>query len=122
MNIYTWKFPRVIAIKVEKSNEFDIEALALHLTAKVKLYQFFFSWVEAKARHHHVMLMLIMINLNLMMPLVRLVFFVAHPRCCNCHKLVPMIESTVVRTNCDHQSLIISQLLAASCGKLAIYN
>lgn len=106
--MYTWKFPRVVAIKIEKSNEFDIEALALHLTAKVKLYEFFFSWVEAKARHHHIMLMIISISISIMTALldvlvVGVVFFMAHPAgCCNCHKLITGRS----RTNCDQIEFI----------------
>lgn len=57
--IYTRKLPRVIAIKIEESNEFNVETLSLHLTAKVEFDELFFSWMEAKTRHNHVMLVIV---------------------------------------------------------------
>jgi len=57
--IYTRKLPRVIAIKIEESNEFNVETLSLHLTAKVEFHELFFGWVEAKTGHNHVMLVII---------------------------------------------------------------
>lgn len=70
IQLVTWKLPRVIAIKIKKSNELNVEALALNLTAKVELYKFFLSRVEAKARHHHVVLMLIIIITIMMMIMI----------------------------------------------------
>ena len=52
----TRKFPRIIAIEIEESDEFNIKALALNLTAKVKLYEFFLCRVEAKPGHDGVVM------------------------------------------------------------------
>jgi len=87
----TRKLPRVIAIKIEKSDEFNVEALALYLTAKVELDQFFLGGVEAKAGHDHIMLMII---INYSGLVVAGAIVVAHivRGCCNCHKLSTPIQ------------------------------
>lgn len=59
MIIYTRKFPRVIAIKIKESDKLNVEALSLHLTAKVELNELFFSWMEAKTRHDHVVVVIV---------------------------------------------------------------
>jgi hypothetical protein len=74
-NILTRKLPRVIAIKIEKSNEFNVKPFALYLTAKVELNKFFLSWMETKAGHNHIMLMII---INGLVVVVDVVFVVAH--------------------------------------------
>lgn len=90
--IITREFPRVIAIKIKKSNEFNIETLALNLTAKVELNQFFFGGMETEARHHHVMFMVIIIVILVGVVSVA-VIVVAHACSSNCHKLLKEMEN-----------------------------
>lgn len=59
MSLHTGEIPRVVAVEVDKVDELDVEALALHPPAKVEVDELLLCWVEAKARHHHVMCLLL---------------------------------------------------------------
>ena len=60
-HLSTWELPGVVSVEVKEGDELDVEALALNLTAKVELDEFFLGGVKAEARHDHVMLMLVVI-------------------------------------------------------------
>lgn len=62
-----WKFPRVVSIEVKESDEFNVETLALHLTAEVEFDKLLLRGVEAKARHHDVVFMLVLLAIGVLL-------------------------------------------------------
>lgn len=89
MRSFTGELPRVVAVEIEESDELDVEALALHLTAEVEFDEFLLCRVEAETGHHDVVFVLVL--------LARAVFLVVHG-CCNGHKTMAEPLRAIDRT------------------------
>lgn len=83
---HTGKFPRVVTIKVEESDELNIETLAIDLTAKVELDQLLLSGVKPEARHEDIIIVVVgPVASTTAVVIGDGVVFKAHG-CCNRHK------------------------------------